>query len=278
MRRLFITLLSLLAVGAAVADNSDNNLVMKAVKSNMEFSSISAGPLVKIFIEERTEGNIIIRAPKDIIEFVELKVEDGELCVGYKRDTEISFNGKNRSTEQVAEIYIPNNGKLCEFEVAACSTIDVKPAIKANKIDIDCVGVASINLKGTAEKVDIAVRGASNIDVDIVCTELDCEVLGASKARISGSATKAEFEILGASTLRASELKTSQLEADISGASTADICSESADIEASGASNANIECTTKLTASASGASTIRYSGDCSVNITRNSGASTIRKK
>lgn len=271
-----IWILALLAVVAISA--SAENTVMKAFKTDKEYTAIGVGGPINVIVEERTEGNIIIRAPKDIIEFVELKVEDGELCVGYKRDTEISFNGKNRSTEQVAEIYIPNNGKLCEFEVAACSTIDVKPAVKANKIDIDCVGVASINLKGTAEKVDIAVRGASNIDVDIVCTELDCEVLGASKARISGSATKAEFEILGASTLRASELKTSQLEADISGASTADICSESADIEASGASNANIECTTKLTASASGASTIRYSGDCSVNITRNSGASTIRKK
>ena len=56
-------------------------MVMKAVRSNMEFTSISAGPLVKVFIEERTEGNIIIRAPKDIIDLVELKFENKELCV-----------------------------------------------------------------------------------------------------------------------------------------------------------------------------------------------------
>lgn len=253
-------------------------MVMKAVRSNMEFTSISAGPLVKVFIEERTEGNIIIRAPKDIIDLVELKVEDKELCVGYKKGTEINFDYKNRNSEQVAEIYLPNNGKLNKFEAAACSIIDVKPTVKADKLEISCVGVANIALNGTADEVEIDVKGASNVDLDIICTKLECEVLGASKARISGSATKAEFDILGASTLRASELKASQIEADVTGASTADIYGEMVEIEAGGASNANIDCTTQLTASAAGASTIRYTGDCQVNITNNSGASTIRKK
>lgn len=274
MRKFWI--LTLLALATVTA--SAEEVVMRAFKCQKQYHGIAVGGPIKVFIEERTEGNIIIRAPKDIIDLVELKVEDKELCVGYKKGTEINFDYKNRNSEQVAEIYLPNNGKLNKFEAAACSIIDVKPTVKADKLEISCVGVANIALNGTADEVEIDVKGASNVDLDIICTKLECEVLGASKARISGSATKAEFDILGASTLRASELKASQIEADVTGASTADIYGEMVEIEAGGASNANIDCTTQLTASAAGASTIRYTGDCQVNITNNSGASTIRKK
>lgn len=251
---------------------------MKAVSSKMEFTSIVAGPLVKVFVEERTEGNIIIRAPKDIMEQLEIKVEGNELNIGYRKGTDINIDFKKRKSMPTAEIYIPNNGRLSKFEAAACSTIDVKPAIKAKELEISCVGVASINLSGVADKADITAKGASNIKLDIECTKLECDIAGAAEATISGSATKAEFDILGASTLRASALKTSQVEAEIAGASTAHLTTDIADVEASGASNININCSTQLKASAAGASTIRYSGDCQVNITKSTGASTIRKK
>jgi hypothetical protein len=102
--------------------------------------------------------------------------------------------------------------------------------------------------------------------------------MGAAKATINGSATEAEFDICGASTLKAAEFKVSQLKSDISGASMANLSADMADIEVSGASNAHIDYSTLLKADAAGASSIRYTGKCQVNIENNSGASKIKRE
>lgn len=273
MRRFWIFVMALCSV-AMVAAKGSEPMVMKAVKSNLNFTKVAAAPAIKLYVEDRAEGNIIIRASKRIIDDVKLEVIDNELTVSYGKD--MDFNRKNG--QSFAEVYIPYNGKLSGFTAAVASIIEVAPTLNAKRLEVSCVGASVVTLKAVAESAKIEAVGASSVSADIVCTKLDCELAGASKATITGSATKAEVEVVGASTLKADELKVSQLEADIAGASKAQLCAEMADVEVSGASNAEIECTTLLKADATGSSTIRYSGGCRVDIEKNSGASTIKKR
>ena len=272
MRRFLVLLLSLCSVAMVMAKGSEK-VVMKAVKSNLAFTKVAAAPAIKLIVEERSEGNIIIRATERIIDDVKLEVKGGELTVSYKKD--MDFKGKNGHS--FAEVYIPYNGKLSSFTAAVASIIDVKPTLNVKSLNIECLGASKIKLNAVAESANIEAVGASSVTADIVCTKINCELAGASNATISGSATKAEFEIVGASSLKAAGFKASQLEADIAGASKAEMCAEMADVEVAGASKANIECTTLLKADASGSSTIIYSGGCRVDIENNSGASTIKK-
>ena len=271
----FFTIVSALCLALTAAANSNNDkVIMKAVKSSSEYTKITVAPAIKVFIEDRTEGNIIIRATENIIDDVKLEVSGDELTVSYKKD--MHFNPKSGHT--FAEVYIPNNGKLCDFTIAAAAIVEVKPKLNVKKLDIECIGASRIELSAVAESADIEIVGASSAVLDIACTKLDCEITGAATTTIKGSSTKAEFDISGASTLKAAEFKTSQLKADIAGASKANLFADMADIEVSGASNAYIECTTLLKADAAGASSIRYSGQCQVNIENNSGASKIKKE
>ena len=271
----FFALISVLCIAlTAAADNNNNTVVMKAVKCNSEFTKIAVGPAIKVFVEDRTEGNIIIRATKSIIDDVKLEVSGDELSVSYNKD--MHFNKKSGHT--FAEVYIPNNGKLCDFTVAAAAIVEVKPKLSVKRLNIECIGASVITLAAEAESAEAEIVGASNATLDIVCTKLNCELMGAAKATINGSATEAEFDICGASTLKAAEFKASQLKADIAGASKANLSADMADIEVSGASNAHIDCSTLLKADAAGASSIRYTGKCQVNIENNSGASKIKRE
>ena len=95
---------------------------------------------------------------------------------------------------------------------------------------------------------------------------------------LEGCATKADIDVAGAATLNADEFNCSRLEAEVVGASKAAVKGDICTINVVGASSATVECSSQLTASAVGASSIRYTGDCKVNIVENMGASSIKKR
>ena len=84
--------------------------------------------------------------------------------------------------------------------------------------------------------------------------------------------------VMGASTISAEQFYCKSLDAEISGASKATLKGDRARVDVAGASKATIECNELLSASSSGASTLHYTGDCTVSIENNSGASTIKKR
>lgn len=273
MRRLFLLCISILCIGVAAANESESKIVMKAVKSSMNFTAIEVNNPISVIIEQRTEGNIIIRATEKMMPHIQISVSGNKLTIS----SDIKqFNMQNASP--IAEVYIPYNGKLNSFESTAVSSIDVQPFISVNTLDIECVGASRISLKAKAVKAEVEVAGAAGVKAEIECTTMDATVAGAATLTLSGSATTAEIEVAGASTLKAENFTCSQLDASVVGASKAIVSGNKADIEAVGASSVSVECSTELTATAVGASSIRYTGECQVNILDNIGASSIKKR
>ena len=80
---------------------------MKALKCQKEYHGIAVGGPIKVFIEERNDGNIIVRATEKIHSELDIKVEKQILKFSLN-----SFNVKRKSDLIQAEVYIPNNGKL----------------------------------------------------------------------------------------------------------------------------------------------------------------------
>ena len=124
---------------------------------------------------------------------------------------------------------------------------------------------------------------------------------GATQVRLSGfdSDKDLRVEVSGASTLRG-QINTGDLQADISGASRLELIGEgqdgrinvsgasqanlanfrmqNVDVEASGASRAEVNVSGRLDAEASGASTVLYSGDPTMGRIQTSGASNVRAR
>jgi predicted small secreted protein len=111
-----------------------------------------------------------------------------------------------------------------------------------------------------AHTLTLTVSGASQLTGAIEIDEGNLEVSGASKASLSGSGDALEVTESGASNLEALELTIRALM-----------------IEVSGASHAEITVTDSLSASASGASALRYAGSPTVTKSDASGVSTIEQ-
>lgn len=284
MKRIIFAVMGVLLFTTAFAQEADNTktgivlanenkIVMEARRSAMNFNEIEVSKAIRLIVEERTTGNIIVRAPQSVIPYVSLKVNDGTL-----RATLLSGTLISRNSNIVAEVYVPYNGKINEIKTSSAARVIVKPTISCNELDLDAESASVIEVKASAKEVSIDASGASQIKAEIATDQLDIDFSGASVIDISGQVTVADIEMSGASTLRAEKLRAANLDLECSGASKAYALGINCSVEASGASGIVVECLRQLNASASGASSIVYSGDCQVNILNNSGASSIRKK
>ena len=252
---------------------NENKIVMEARRSAMNFNEIEVSKAIRLIVEERTTGNIIVRAPQSVMPYVSLKVNDGTL-----RATLLSGTPVSRNSNVLAEVYVPYNGKINEIKTSSAARVIVKPTISCDELDLDAESASVIEVKASAKEVSIDASGASQIKAEMATDQLDIDFSGASVIDISGQVTVADIEMSGASTLRAEKLRAANLDLECSGASKAYVMGINCTTEASGASGVVVECLQQLNASASGASSIVYSGDCQVNILNNSGASSIRKK
>ena len=284
MKRIIFAVMGVLLFTTAFAQEADNTktgivlanenkIVMEARRSAMNFDEINASKAIRIVVEERTTGNIIVRAPQSIMPYVSLSVKDNTLYA-----TILSGAPVSRSSNILADVYVPYNGKINEIRTSSAARVIVKPTISCNELDLDTKSASVIEVKASAKEVSIDASGASQIKAELATTELDVEFSGASVLTLSGQVQDADIELSGASTLRAEKLRAANLDLECSGASKAYVMGINCTTEASGASGVVVECLQLLNASASGASSIVYSGNCQVNILNNSGASSIRKK
>jgi hypothetical protein len=110
------------------------------------------------------------------------------------------------------------------------------------------------------DKLRIDLTGASNFKGAIDAGDLEVGQSGASDVRISGRASNLKVDLSGASTLKGYDLS-----------------AEVADVDVSGASNAQVNAVKELRVEASGASDVRYRGTGVLKEINTSGASSVKK-
>lgn len=131
----------------------------------------------------------------------------------------------------------------------------------------------------TLRRVSFSGASRSTISGFTNLNDLDIRLSGASEGQFTVQAARTTIELSGASSLRLNGNGTG-LWADVSGASQLQGFSypvSEVNLEASGASKANINVATTLDVSASGASSVRYRGTPSVR-QRVSGASSVQQE
>lgn len=140
---------------------------------------------------------------------------------------------------------------------------DIKVYVSAPAFkDLRASGACKVNTQTrltSEDKMSIDLTGACDADLDVKSPELRVELSGASNAKLKGETKNLHIEGSGAMHVKAFELM-----------------AETADIDISGASNAEVFASQKIDASGSGASEIRYKGNATIN-SNTSGASSVKK-
>ncbi|WP_224998407.1 PspC domain-containing protein [Cesiribacter sp. SM1] len=123
-------------------------------------------------------------------------------------------------------------------------------------------GASSANIKLEQGKpLALELSGASEVEGDVVVENLELEMSGSSEATLSGNCTTLTAELSGASELNAATFRSTH-----------------ANVDLSGASDANIWVTDQLKADLSGGSNLDYKGKpANTNIDKSTGADVSRR-
>ncbi len=122
-------------------------------------------------------------------------------------------------------------------------------------------GASSLEIEMEAGAAKIEISGASHLTGSLQAASLAAEISGASRATLTGAADDLKVNASGASTAAFEEL-----------------AAQKVDIELSGASRGTVAVRDSLKINLSGASSLTYSGDPSLEAIEISGSSTIHKK
>jgi len=207
-------------------------------------------------------GNVVTRQI-DVGTFSRLEVSDGFtviLAIGAPEDVTVQVDD---NLVDVLDVGVSGD----TLHVGLESGTDVTDAtLRANVTVsppsmIEGSGSSTITLASPlrAPSLDVTLSGASRLTGTVRVDDGSLEMSGASNASLSGTAGTLDVTESGASGLGTRELTIDELT-----------------IDASGASGAEVSVTRLLSASASGASTIRYAGSPTVAKSDASGASTIK--
>ncbi|SMD32204.1 phage shock protein C (PspC) family protein [Reichenbachiella faecimaris] len=205
----------------------------------------------------------------DIQDFDELEV-GGIYNVYLTQGDEYSIEVKGRERYK-RDVLIKKYGNVLEIDMTGRKWDLLKDLDDDLRLDvfITMPGLERINSKGLSyfeikdfevDDLDIDLGGASSAEMNLDAKELKIYLNGASSLELEGLSDYLEVDVSGASTLKAYEHQT-----------------KTAEVSASGASNAKINASKRLTVDANGLSTVRYKGDADVNVINEDELSTVRK-
>ncbi len=202
-------------------------------------SPVTVTPFTALEVSDRFTLRVAIGSP----EAVTLRIDDNLLDAVHvgARDGTLRVGVRSR-TEVVhatleAEVTVP---KLERLMASGASVVRVDGSV-------------------AAERVELTLSGSSEITASLDVERGRLQLSGTSSASLSGTAGTFEATVSGASHLYADELSIGDLTIDVSGASTGAVA-----------------VTGRFSASASGASMVRYGGSPDIERSSTSGASSIR--
>lgn len=214
----------------------------------------------------RGSGEIITEA-RNVSSFTNIHAS-GAIDVYIKQD---SVSSVKVETDDNLMQYVEVHTEGSTLEIHTRHNVNINPSEKIK------VYITNPSYKG------FKISGASGLIAEnrITSSEmLSIEMSGASEGRLDIDAPKVAIDISGASNIII-QGKTKDLEAGASGASKIrcfELLAENTNVDVSGASHAEVFASVKIIPHASGASSIDYKGNATVEDKKENGASSVNKK
>ncbi|MFA7089732.1 MAG: DUF2807 domain-containing protein [Bacteroidales bacterium] len=240
------------------------------------FDAINASFIYEMEVFKGNEYSLELVIPQDLAREVEIQVSGKVLNLGVTREWwRLTTNviGKRHTIQaritmphltgvelsNAASLITRDNFNPANFKVKLSGASNAELNILTHAVNVDISGASNLEISGLATVAKVYVSGASELRYNQETDQIDLKASGASTVIMKGSSTKGTFEVSGASSVKAFEFQMEELS-----------------LKCSGASNAKVYVTGKITPVAGGASDIHVKGDPEFTKSVSRGASSIK--
>lgn len=275
MQKIFLCLTLIIVSFSLSAQNvvHDANAQVRNVGS---FNKIKVSSAISLYLSQgNTQAVAVSSEDADVTAKIITEVSNGTLKIYVENGFWNKWNWGNKHLRAYVTFT-----QLEMLDASGASSVELTDPINIGDLKLVLSGASSMkgDIKGGA--FDFDINGASTGKINVKATSLKLSASGASTFKGDVTADKMDYDVNGASTTDV-DGTTTNLIVSASGASNfrgGDLQAVSCKIEATGASSANINVSKTIDATASGASSIHYSGDASLSNIDVSGSSTVKKR
>lgn len=277
MNRIIVSLVLAftLVTGLFAGGASESGSTVSKVYPARDFNSLEINSAFHYSVRQGTEYQVRIKAAEGDFNNIKVEQKGSDLVISYTFNNFFMFRSRARVE---VEVVTP---RLEQFKTSGATEGTILfNAGPEQEFNLEVQGASNLEANLIAGTLNVDVSGASKVTGRLALGSLKGEMSGASEWNTRMDAPLVDISVSGASSLR---LKGTgkQFRAEISGASQVkaeDFPVETATIDASGASGVELLVSNSIDAEASGASSIQYRGTASLGRSRESGASSIRKR
>ncbi len=235
--------------GSSVTRGNNPNVETTEVEFNVtNFKGIDAYSIFDIQVVKSNTPSVKITIDKSLEKILDVQVTNGILELGLHK-------GRHTINVLKAVICMPD---LQSVELSGACNVKSSDTFMPQRFKAELNGSSSLDLKLQTALAKFDLSGASHADLFMESKDIAIDASGSCNLHMNGSANNLKISSSGACRIDGLNLKVSDV-----------------DIESSGSSNITLQVENKLSADASGASTIRYIGKPVVNI-ETSGSSSVK--
>ncbi len=275
MQKIILSLCLLISAFTINAQNivHDANAQVRNVGS---FNKIRVSSAISLYLSQgNTQAVAVSSEDADVTAKIKTEVDGNTLKIYVENGLWNKWNWGNKHLRAYVTFT-----ELQMLDASGACSVELTDPINVNDFKLVLSGASSMKGDVKGGNLDFDVNGASTSKVNVKATSFKLSASGASTFKGDASADKMSYEVNGASTTDV-DGTTTDLVVSASGASNfrgSDLQAQSCKIEATGASSANINVSKTIDATASGASSIHYSGDATLSNVDVSGSSTVKKR
>lgn len=148
----------------------NGNLIKKTI-STSEYDEINIGGFFDVIFVNGKEGNISIEGEENIIPFIEIEVQDGNLSIKFKKNMNIKTSKKHTITVPIT--------KISKISLGGSGNISNENIIKSEDFSVSLGGYGNIKLQLETSTTNINIGGSGNIDLSGKTNQFICSIAGA---------------------------------------------------------------------------------------------------
>ena len=237
-------LLLLLAVflinGNAKAQWSNNKVngngkIVTQTRTTGDYDAIKIAGSFDVDLVAGKEGKITIKGEENLLAVIKVEVEENELKIYVEKGTQI-----RTSTGKKIEVIVPFD-KISALTLSGSGDIRTKNKISSDNLSAKLSGSGNFNLEIDTKNLDLALSGSGDV-------------------ALKGRADSFTSKISGSGNVNAANLKSKNVEANVSGSG-----------------NSVVNCESSLTGKVSGSGNIKYLGNPEKRDVKVSGSGSISK-
>ena len=221
------------------SNNSDkikgNGKVVTETRNTGDYDAIKVGGSFDVNLVAGKEGKIILKGEENLLSAIKIEVEDNALKI---------FVGKGINIR-------PSSGKKIEITV---------PFDKISALSLSGSGDIQTKDKIKSDTFSAKLSGSGNFNLNVDSNDFELSLSGSGDVILKGSTDKFTCKLAGSGNVNASEFKSKNAEANVSGSG-----------------NSIINCEGNLTARVAGSGNIKYLGNPDKRDVKVSGSGNITK-